>query len=87
MTNPFTGRFVGASGPARDLVPVLASDAIELADIAVALYIETGGTLAFVSVSGEARTVTVGDLSILPVGARQVLATGTTASGIHAFVV
>ncbi|WP_066706945.1 spike base protein, RCAP_Rcc01079 family [Celeribacter ethanolicus] len=87
MSNPFAGRFLGASGPAFDLVPVVSSDAVEFESVAVALYIETGGDLSFVSALGRARTVKVGDLSILPVGVKQVMATGTTASGIHAFVV
>jgi hypothetical protein len=87
MTNPFSVRFTGASGPAVDLVPVVADDAADFEKVAVSLYIETGGDLAFVSAAGEERTVTVGDFSILPVGAKRVKATGTTASGIHAFVV
>lgn len=87
MTNPFSGRFSGLSGPARDIVPVLASDAIAFDEVAVALYIEIGGTVTFISEAGGQREVNVASYSILPVGVKQVMATGTTASGIHALVV
>ena len=87
MSNPFENRSVALSGPATDIVPVTPDDTTDLADVAVALYVETGGTVALVSVRGGSRSVTVGGNSILPVGTRRVLATGTTASGIHALVI
>jgi hypothetical protein len=58
-----------------------------LADVAVALYVETGGVLVVKTVADMIRTVTVGDKSILPVGIKEVHATGTTATGIHGYVV
>ncbi len=85
MSNPFHNRVLPLGGPSRDLVPVQPDDATPLADTAVALYIETGGTLSVVTASGDSRSFTVGDFAIVPVGVQQVLATGTTASGIHAF--
>lgn len=88
MANPFSGRAVSISGPATDIVPVSPDDATDLPDVAVALYVETGGAVVFDSVAvGATRTVTVGDRMILPVGARRVRATGTTATGIHALVI
>jgi uncharacterized cupin superfamily protein len=53
----------------------------------MALYVESGGAVTFVSEKGSTRTVTLGDFAILPTGVRRVLATGTTATGIHAFTV
>ena len=87
MTNPFANRAMQLSGPARDIEPVTPNDNAPLQDIAVALYVEIGGTLSILTEKGETRTVAVADFSILPVGVRQVRATGTTASGIHAFLV
>lgn len=54
--------------------------------VAIALYVETGGTLVIDTVAGETRTIAVADFSILPLGTRRLRATGTTASGIHALV-
>lgn len=87
MTNPFENRTPALSDPSRDLIPVTPNDATDLSKTAVALYVETGGDLSVVTVAGRQRLVTVGDLSILPVGVLRVRATGTTASGIHAFTV
>lgn len=86
MSNPFENRMPSLRGPATDMEPVLPSDLSDLPNVAVSLYVETGGAVSFESVAGGARTVTVGDNAILPVGVRKVLSTGTTASGIHAFV-
>jgi hypothetical protein len=85
MSNPFQNRVLPLGGPARDIVPVVPSDANPMSAVAVALYVETGGALAIVTEAGENRSLTVSDHSIVPVGVRQVLAAGTTATGIHAF--
>jgi len=85
MTDPFKNRAPSLSGPSRDLAPVTPDDSNDLPEVALALYIETAGTVSFVSVSGATRSVDVTDYAILPVGVRRVLATGTTASGLHAF--
>lgn len=53
---------------------------------AIAVYIETGGTVAVDTVAGETRTIAVADFSTLPLGTTRVRATGTTATGIHALV-
>lgn len=84
MTNPFETRALAISGPVRDLVPVTPNDATDLADVAVALYVETGGTVEIDTVAGATRAVTLGDFAILPVGVKRVRATGTTAIGIFA---
>ncbi len=87
MTNPFSSRLVPLNGPARDIVPVTPDDAVDLPKVAVSLYVEGAGSVAFVTEAGETRTVTVPDFMLLPVGVRRVMATGTTATGLHAMVV
>ncbi len=87
MTDPFKHRALGLSGPSRDLAPVTPDDSHDLPEVALALYIETAGTVSFISVSGAMRSVKMTNYAILPVGVRRVLATGTTASGLHAFTV
>lgn len=87
MTDPFKNRAPNLNGPTADIAPVTPSDSVDLPAVAVALYVEVGGTLSFVSQAGAERSVTVGDFAILPVGTRRVNASGTTASGIHAFMV
>jgi hypothetical protein len=86
MINPFTNRAASLQGPATDIQPVTPNDAEDLPVVAVALYVETGGAISFVTAAGQQRQVELPDFSILPVGVRRVDATGTTASGIHALV-
>ena len=87
MINPFANRAAPLSGPARDIEPVTPDDATLFPEVAVALYVETGGTLSIVTERGETRDLTVPDFCIVPVGVSQVRATGTTALGIHALLV
>lgn len=84
--NPFENRALSLSGPATDIVPVTPSDSTDLADIAPAIYVETGGAVTITTVAGATRQVTVANFSVLAVGVRRVHATGTTAAGIHALV-
>ena len=86
MQNPFVQRTAGLSGPATDIMPVTPSDGTDLPVFALALYVETGGTLSIDTIGGQTRSVTVTDFCLLPVGTRRVRATGTTALGIHAMV-
>lgn len=87
MPNPFDTRALSLNGPATDLVPVVPNDAADLADVAVALFVETGGSVSVVTARGFARLVRVSDFSILPVGIRRVNQTGTTALNIHAMII
>lgn len=86
MINPFTNRAGSLQGPATDIQPVTPSDSADLPVTAIALYVETGGVISFVTVAGQQRLVELPDFAILPVGIRRVNATDTTASGIHALV-
>ena len=83
----FHGRALSPAGPATDIMPVTPNDGADLAITASALFIEIGGVIEIVTVRDETRSVTVGDMMLLPVRVRRVLATGTTAQGIHALVV
>lgn len=85
MSDPFKTRTASLNGPATDIRPVTPSDTTDFPAVAVALYVEGAGRLSIVTRQGEARSLAVGDFAILPVGVRRVNATGTTASGIHAF--
>ncbi|SIO11912.1 spike base protein, RCAP_Rcc01079 family [Vannielia litorea] len=87
MNDPFKNRTPSLAGPATDILPITPSDGTDLAAVCVSLYVETGGSLSIVTQGGQTRSVSVGDRTILPVGVRRVRATGTTASGIHGFVV
>lgn len=84
--DPFKNRVAALSGPARDAMPVTPNDTIDLSQVALGLYVETGGSLSIVTVAGQTRSLSVADFSILPVGVRRVRASGTTATGIHALV-
>ena len=85
MVNPFLTFERHISGPATAMVPITPSDTVDLNTTAVALYIESGGTVRFKSVSGRESTVQVGNFSTIPVGVVKVFATGTTATGIHGY--
>lgn len=87
MTNPFQSRSPDLGGPANDVVPVTPSNTEDLIVLALALYVERGGVLNFVTERGQTRQVEVADFAILPVATRRVNATGTTATGIHALVI
>lgn len=84
--NPFANRARPLSGPATDALAVVPDDSNDLSMVAIALYVETGGTVVVDTVAGETRSIAVADFSILPLGTVRVRATGTTASGIHALV-
>lgn len=87
MNNPFDNRVPSLSGPSADLEPVAPNDTTDLPAIALGLYIEGAGVVTFVSARGQTRVVNVSSFAILPTGAKRVMATGTTATGIHAFTV
>ena len=87
MADPFRNREPSLNGPARDALPVTPSDAQDLSVTALALYVETGGTLSVITAAGQTRTLVVPDFTFLPVRIRRVRASGTTASGIHALVI
>lgn len=86
MANPLSNRALPLSGPATDIAPVTPDDTNDLPDLAMALYVETGGAISVITARGQTRTVAVADYSILPVAVRRVRAAGTTATGVYALV-
>lgn len=87
MHDPFQNRRASLAGPANDLLPITPSDTEDLPLVCTALYVENGGSLSIITQAGQSRTLSIGDQAILPVGVRRVEASGTSASGIHGFVV
>lgn len=85
--NLFENNSVSASGPSPDLFPVTPDDLVDIPyGPALRLYVEEAGILMLVTAAGETRKVTVPAFHILQCGVSRVLKTGTTATGIHAFV-
>lgn len=88
-TNPFTGSGGNLSGLARDIVPVTPSDSADIVEGAVALGITcktAAGNVSIVTVEGNTRTYPIAVGEVLPVGISRVRATGTTATGIWAYI-
>ena len=87
MSNPFETRSTSLAGPGVDYAPVTPDDATDLPDVAISVFVESGGAVSFTSQKGVDRTVVLPDFGFLACGVRRIRATGTTASGIHAIVV
>jgi len=90
MANPFKGIGSHLHGMVYDMYPVTPSDGsdnVGTGNIAVGLYIETGGDVTFLTKDGTSRTVTVPDTFYLVCSVSRVKSTGTTATGIHALIV
>lgn len=91
MANPFI--YVSSpnqSGLVYDMIEVTtndSSDNVGTDNIAIGLYVETGGDVVFLNKDGNERTVTVPDFHTLTCSVKRVKSTGTTATGIHALVV
>lgn len=91
MANPFIYENApNQSGLVIDMIEVTTSDSTDnvgSGNIAIGLYIETGGDVVFLNKDGNERTVTVPDFHTLTCSVKRVKSTGTTATGIHALVV
>ena len=96
MSNPFRGVGENLMGLPADMIPVTPNDSADnlgtdpannKSNVALGLYVETGGSVVITTLRGDDRTVSVPDNFYLMVGVKRVKATGTTASGIHALVV
>ncbi|SFI61120.1 spike base protein, RCAP_Rcc01079 family [Albimonas pacifica] len=86
MSNPYNGHSPSRFGSVSDLVPVTPSDDDALPTPALGLYVQGAGAVSFIAHSGETRTVSVPANFYLICAMSQVLAAGTTATGIHALV-
>lgn len=83
MTDPFTNVADSVSAPATRLVAVVPHDTNPLSDVPKALYVGTGGTIVLAGIAGsDATLANVPDGTILPIRARFVRASGTTAQAI-----
>ena len=91
MANPFVyTNSPNQSGLVYDMVPVTpadGSDNVGAGNVAIGLYIQTGGNVTFLNKDDNERTVTVPDNFYLTCSVKRVKSTGTTATGIHALVV
>jgi hypothetical protein len=86
MPDTFANHGAGLESPAFDAAAVTPHDTNDLTFTARALYVGTGGDVAAI-LKGDAAAVTFKNVpagSILPVAAKRVLATGTTAANILA---
>lgn len=87
MKDRFTHTSSGFSAPAADGFAIVPDDAADLAEVTRALYIGASGDLRLVLAGGSEITfATLGAGTLLPVRARRVKATGTTAAGIVGLV-
>ena len=68
---------------ARRLVAIAPHDTNDLAYVTKAVYIGTGGTVSIIAADDTAAvSLTVQDGAVLPIRAKRIRATGTTATGI-----
>lgn len=87
MSDPFQNVADAPSAPATRVIALTPHDTNALTDVPKALYIGTGGTIVLTGASGgDVTFANVQSGSILPVRARYVRATGTTATGIVALL-
>ena len=90
MGNPFKGIGHHLHGLVYDIVPVTPNDSTDnvgTGNVAIGLYIETGGDIVILNKDGDTRTINVPDYFYLICSVSRVKSTGTTATGIHALVV
>lgn len=84
-TDSFASAAPSLDGPADDGEVVTPHDTNELAQVSRGLYVGGAGSVALVTRKGTALTfVGVAAGTVLPVRAREVKSTGTTATGIIA---
>lgn len=87
MTIPFDGRSAAITGPAPDGFAITPDDATELSEITRAIYIGTAGDITLTLVSNtELLFKNIPSGTILPVRARRIKATGTTATDLLGLV-
>jgi len=87
MLDQFSGRAPSFNGPARHGFAVTPVDGVDLPEITRALYIDGGGAVTLTLESGATLTFPgLAGGTILPVRARQVAATGTTATSLLGLV-
>lgn len=78
----YAGRKANMADPARNASAITPNDSADLTTRALALYVGVSGDVKLDTWGGETVTFANVPAGILPVRARRVYATGTTASGI-----
>jgi hypothetical protein len=86
MADAFATRADDVSAPARYTVAVTPSDTTDLTDLPKAIYVGGGGDIALMAAADNtARIFKAAQAgSILPIRARRILVTGTTATNLIA---
>ena len=91
MSDSFKNQTDSVESPARRVAAFVPDDGIDLGEVTKGIYVGTGGDLALVAVDAPAnapavvfRNLPAG--ALLPVRARRVAATGTTASDLLALL-
>ena len=85
MADKFGGYADAVGAPSRHVTPLTPSDSADLIDTPKGIYVGTGGDVKLIAVDAPAAApgVTFKNVpsgALLPVRARRVMATGTTAS-------
>ncbi|PIY28392.1 MAG: hypothetical protein COZ09_10095 [Comamonadaceae bacterium CG_4_10_14_3_um_filter_60_42] len=89
MSNPWTSAGGNLTGLAKDIIPVTPANDADIAVNTVAVGIickGNAGDVVIITASGNERTYPIASEETLPVGVSRVKATGTTATGIWAFL-
>ncbi len=87
MTDRYGDRSGSLEAPASHGFTATASDVTDLVEVTRALYVGSGGTLALVLQSGAEITLeNVGSGTLLPLRARRVKQTGTSAGALVGLV-
>lgn len=87
MTDRFKTRGASLEGPATDGFAIVPNDITELSEITRAIYVGAPGNITLVLASGvELLFENVASGAILPVRARLIKSTGTTASNMLGLV-
>lgn len=87
--NPGNDGNVTRDAPGIDLVPITPSDSTDLDTDARAIRCKpdgAAGTLRITTLAGQVRNTSIEVGEVLPVSVRRVHATGTTATGLEAFI-
>lgn len=89
MPNPFKYIQNNPTGLIRNWVEVTPNDSADnvgTGNVAIGLFIETGGDIVWTDVDGNDNTVTVPSNFYLNCSVSRVKSTGTTATGIFALI-
>lgn len=85
-TDKFTDQNTGLTSPAEDAFAITPDDANDLAIWTRAIYVGSSGSLKVTTAKGTAITFDNVPVGILPVRARRVWSTGTSASSLIGLV-